>query len=219
MSFFITLEGPEGAGKSTLIAALSRKLQEAAKEVVITREPGGTELGKKIRNLLLDAKDSAPDSLTELLLFAADRAEHVNKVIKPALAAGKVVVCDRFIHSTLAYQGYGRGINLELVKSVNKIAIAGLSPHLVILLDIDIAKGLSRAKGRSRDSKDSESWNRFEQQELDFHKKVRAGFLEMAKDPSNNFLVIDASHSIDAVSELAWQGVETLLDSSTNKGN
>ena len=142
MSFFLTLEGVEGAGKSTLRGALVDLLSDLGKEIVVTREPGATELGRTIRTLLLDPATKGLDPLAELLLFSADRAQHLCEVVRPALARGALVICDRFTHSTLAYQGYGRGLPLDILEQLNRVTTKGLAPDLVLLLDLPAEEGL-----------------------------------------------------------------------------
>ena len=189
MATFVTLEGIEGSGKSTLQAKLAKALEETGKEVVITREPGATALGQNIRKILLDPKNREINSLTELLLFSADRAQHISEIIWPALQRDAIVICDRFYHSTIAYQGYGRDLPLNLLEHLNSITTGGLEPNLVLLLDLDPEIGLKRVT----------SPNRFEEQSLEFHRKVRNGFLELAKHTPDNFHLIDASLSEDEV--------------------
>lgn len=190
---FITFEGGEGAGKSTLIASLASKLKEKGLDPLITREPGGSELGKTIRSWLLD-KDSLPLSKrAELLLFLADRAQHVEEKLLPALKEGKIILCDRYIDSTLAYQGYGRGLNqAELVAGCH-LATGGLEPDLTFLLDLPPQVGLSRRQERDR----------FEEEEIGFHERVRQGFLALAKSRSR-IHVIDATKPPKVVLQEAW---------------
>ncbi len=201
---FIALEGVEGSGKSTLSKKLAEKIKkEKGSEIVLTREPGGTDIGKEIRALLLERRDLSLSSLAETFLFAADRAEHVQSIIKPALKNNNFVITDRYYFSTLAYQGYARGLDLDLLKKVCKLAIAGTEPDLVLLLDLPVETGLKRAKSRA------ENWTKFEEEELDFHKKVRAGFLELSKE--NNFTIIDASLSPDEILDKAWESISKII--------
>lgn len=211
MSSFIAIEGVEGSGKSTLIARLGRYFNDHGREVVLTREPGGTKLGIAIRQILLDRENTELCARAELLLFAADRAQHVSELIKPALKRGAVVLSDRFIHSTLAYQGFGRELSLELLKNLNQIATQGLCPDVVLLLDIDPQEGLLRVSGRSAYDH-ATSWNRFEDQELTFHQKVREGYLQLAADANERIAVLDASLSPNeletkAISVLKSRGI------------
>ena len=199
MSLFITIEGIEGSGKSTVSSTLANNLQAVGQEVICTREPGGTELGREIRALLLGT-NTGISSLAEVLLFAADRAEHIEKLISPLLSANKTVICNRYIHSTLAYQGYGRGLDLETLWALSKIATNGIMPNKVILLDLDETTGLQRARKRSSEENSVESsWNRFEEEELAFHKRIRNGYLEMAKQDPERFIIIDAQQDQEKV--------------------
>ena len=200
---FITLEGIEGAGKSTQLPRLRRWLEGLGLSVLVSREPGGSPLGRLIRPLLLDARnqDLAPES--ELFLYMADRAQHVRRVIMPALAAGQVVLCDRFADSTVAYQGYGRGVDLERLAAMNQLAQAGLAPDLTLLFDLDAAAGLARARARNAQTGLSEAEGRFEALELDFHRRVRRGYLELAGAQAWRFRIVDAAREPDAVFEQA----------------
>lgn len=187
--FFITFEGGEGGGKSTHISSLVEYFKKFGRECVLTREPGGTPLAEKIRNLLLNCEDGKGMSArTEILLFEAARAEHVDKLIKPALDEGKVVICDRFFDSTTAYQGAARSVASDSVSLLNSFAVGEVIPNLTIILDIDPEVGLKRA--RFRDSGDTD---RMGSEKLDFYKKVRAGFLELARQNPQRFVVIDSS--------------------------
>ena len=192
-AMFITLEGPEGGGKSTLVAALSRRLSESGYSVVATREPGGTELGRQIRILLLEQGQVAARS--ELMLFLADRAQHVQEVILPALNNGQIVLCDRFTDSTLVYQGYARGLDLQMLRSANHWATDGLTPDLTLLLDLDPAVGLERL----------ESKDRLDREPLEFHQKVRDGFLSEAANSPDRIQVLSADRSADVVEADAWE--------------
>ncbi|OGQ34385.1 MAG: dTMP kinase [Deltaproteobacteria bacterium RIFCSPHIGHO2_12_FULL_43_9] len=186
---FITLEGVEGCGKSTQIRLLSRFLTEKGIAHVVTREPGGTEIGDKVRKILLDVSNLRMEPLTELLLYAASRAQHVLEVIRPAILGGKIVLCDRFFDSTLAYQGHARGIDPELVKRSIEIATDGLKPDLTFLLDIPAEVGIERATKKGVD--------RLEGEDLVFHKRVRQGFLGLAKNEPHRILVVDATCGVD----------------------
>jgi len=210
---FITIEGIEGAGKSSLIEALKNTAEAKGHQVLCSREPGGTELGAAIRKLLLESNQSPPCPLAEVLLFAADRAQHVQKLLRPALEQGKIVICDRFIHSTLAYQGFGRGIDLDLLSTLNELATSGLKPDLTLLLDLKPETGLARARKRAdQGAEETEGgWSRFEQEQLDFHNKLRAGFLELAKDSSQNIKIINAEAQQDEVHDQAKKIVEGIL--------
>ncbi|MFH0914174.1 MAG: dTMP kinase [Chloroflexota bacterium] len=204
---FITFEGGEGCGKSLQTRALYRRLVRLAVPVVLTHEPGGTRLGERITRWLKWSKEEL-SPLTELLLFNTSRSHLVAEVIRPALRDGKIVISDRFADSTLAYQGYGRGLDLATVKAVNQAATGGLKPDLTILLDIEAEAGLAR-KGKKPD--------RFEKESLDFHRRVREGFLKMAKEEPSRWLVIDATLSRKAIAEIIWRRVKPLLRSLSHK--
>lgn len=192
--FFITLEGPDGGGKSTQARLLVDYLQKAGHEAVLTREPGGTPLAEEIRNLILTptAENLAP--MTEILLYAAARAQHVQGLICPALAAGKVVICERFIDSSLAYQGFGLGWNLELIKAVNRLAIGQFMPDCTFLLDNDAENGLARVAQRA-DATNS-SVDRIEARGVAFQQRVRQGYLEMAAQEPRIVLIRTAQRTI-----------------------
>ncbi len=187
---FVSFEGINGCGKTTLMRTLAAELRERSQSVVETREPGGTPLGEEIRKLLLEWPGEKKSERTELLLFAAARAEHVDKVIRPALSAGSWVLCDRFLHSSVAFQGYGRGISLELIDQANTFAVQGTLPDLVFLLDIDPQTALRRIASRKDGGVDS-----FEAEELGFHERIRQGFLACADSSSVPFVVLDGSLS------------------------
>ncbi|MCL4169816.1 UNVERIFIED_CONTAM: hypothetical protein GTU68_015352 [Idotea baltica] len=191
MSRFIVIEGTEGVGKSTLISGLSAALSEQGETVLVTKEPGGSTLGKEIRKILLSEQKEAIAPKAELLLFLADRAQHVEKVIKPALAAGQIVLCDRYTYSTLAYQGYGRGLSRETLNQFNSFATSDLKADRVLLLDADPRVGLARAAERKNAAKLEE--------QLKFHDTLREGFLAMAKQEANLFRIIDCTQSPEAV--------------------
>jgi dTMP kinase len=180
---FIVLEGGEGCGKSTQARVLHRHLREDGRGAVLTREPGGTSLGERVRRHLKRPGPTPISPLAELFLIAAARAQLVTEVISPALREGRTVVCDRYTPSTLAYQGYGRGIDLDTLRAVNGAATGGLSPDLIVLLDVPVETGLGRKKGRERD--------RFESESLAFHARVRRGYLEMARADRERWLVVD----------------------------
>jgi dTMP kinase len=187
---FVVFEGINGCGKSTLLGNVSRALEAAHHQVITTREPGGTPLGIEIRSLLLDWKGEKKSPLAELLLFAADRAEHREKLIQPALSKGKTVLCDRYLYSTIAFQGYGRGLSREWIDTANSLATQGLVPDLAILMDLDPREGLQRTKSRTSSGRDA-----FEEEEVAFHHRIRDGFLEMAQILPVPFLILNGADS------------------------
>ncbi|MEN9845313.1 MAG: hypothetical protein RIS36_460 [Pseudomonadota bacterium] len=189
---FIAFEGINGCGKTTLHKLLSAKLTSKGYSVCDTREPGGTPLGGEIRRLLLDWKGEKKCSQAELLLFAADRAEHIDKVIRPNLERGTWVLTDRFIYSTITFQGHGRGISRDLIDQANELAIQGRVPDLVILLDLSPGEALTRIASRNSSARDA-----FEDEEIAFHSRIRDGFLECAKESPVPFLVLDATKTPD----------------------
>jgi len=199
----VTLEGGEGSGKSTQAEALTALLRERDYSAVPTREPAGTRLGVIVKEILQQGIALTPEA--EMFLFQAARAQHVQEVVRPALERGDVVLCDRYTDSTLAYQGYGRGLNLDHLRAVNHIATGGLPPHFTILLDVSPETGLARKDQENvTDSIGSES--------LEFHQRVRAGFLELAKREPKRIAVVDASRPADEVTAAAWQQLERFLD-------
>ena len=204
---FITFEGIEGCGKTTQVNLLVNYLEEKNIVCLKTLEPGGTDIGQEIRKILLNSKNTHLSSLTELILYAADRAQHVSEVIKPALDQGKWVICDRFFDATVAYQGFGRGMNMELIDFLNSQAAAGISPDLTILMDCPEDIGLKRALDRNK-ILNQEDQGRFEKEKMEFHLKVREGYLNLSERHSSRFRIIDASRSIDEVN----QDIKTLLD-------
>jgi dTMP kinase len=202
---FVTFEGPEGAGKSTAIRAIAARLTEQGLDVVTTREPGGGPLGQRIRQMLLEEGSVSPE--TELLLFLADRANHVETIIQPALGAGKVVLCDRHADSTIVYQGYGRGLDLEFLKAANRFATKGLVPDLTLLFDLDPKVGLDRLNIVEKNLFDTEAKrrdvNRLDREPLEFHQKVRNGFLTIASEEPQRFFILDAEKTPEQLVEEA----------------
>jgi dTMP kinase len=200
---FIVLEGGEGAGKSSVQRALVERLRAKGHDVVATREPGGTELGERVREIVL-AGTSVDDPLAELMLFEAARARLVASVIRPALERGAVVVCDRYTASSVAYQGFGRGLDRATIEQANAIATGGLEPDLTLLLDLPIDVGLAR-RGREGHA------NHFEAEAAAFHERVRAGFLKLAGESPDRWRIIDASQALDAVEGAAWAAIAEFL--------
>ena len=198
MGFFITFEGIEGCGKTTQIRRLAERLAAAGHRTLLTREPGGCPIADKIRTILLDADNRGMVPLTELLLYAAARAQHVAEVIAPALQSGSVVLCDRFTDATLAYQSSGRGIDRATIDALNSLACQSLRPDLTVLMDCDVTVGLGRAKSRI-DAASGPREERFELEAAAFHQRVRDGYLGLAAAEPERFVTIDASGSIDAI--------------------
>jgi dTMP kinase len=200
MARFITFEGGDGTGKSTQLKLLERHLAQLGKPCIVTREPGGTPLGNIIRQLLLEAGTRPLASPTELFLYLADRAQHMQAVVAPALEQGKIVLCDRHTDSTLAYQGYGRGIDLDLLRRLNDMASRGIKPDLTLLFDCPVEVGLSRTADRRRAAgRGGSREDRFEREKVEFHERVRQGFLELARLEPDRFCVIPASSSVESV--------------------
>ena len=198
---FITFEGGEGAGKSTQLSRLAERLRAAGSVVLSLREPGGTPFGEKMRDVLKQP-GSAIQPAAEALLFAACRAQLVADVIAPALASGKVVLCDRFIDSTVAYQAGGRGLDRSLIESANRLACGAVRPDLTVLLDLDPARGLGRASVRDQGQAD-----RFEVLGAEFHRKVREAYHSLAKEEPGRFFVVDAARPPEAVEEEVWHEI------------
>jgi dTMP kinase len=207
---FVTIEGPEGGGKSTH----ARRLYEAfrgAIPLVLAREPGGTSIGETIRDLLLDERFREMRAETEMLLFAASRAQYVAEVVRPNLEAGTCVLSERFVDASIAYQAYGRGLPIDVVRRVNEVATGGLRPDLTLLIDIDPAAGLARARNAGGKNAPAGRGDRLEQETVEFHERVRAGFLQMAREEPSRFLVIDGSRPADDVHADLVAGVRRFL--------
>ena len=207
---FITFEGIEGCGKTTQTKRLSKKLQDQGIRHLITREPGGSAIGASIRQILLDSRNIDLVPLAELFLYAADRAQHIDETIRPALDQGDWVICDRFIDATVAYQGTARGQDIAFIKLLNKKAINGILPEITFLCDCPVETGLARAMKRNKELA-QEDQDRFEQEALDFHKKVRQGYLNLAKEYSTRFVIIDATLSEDEMEQQVFETLEPLL--------
>ncbi|HQL92885.1 MAG TPA: dTMP kinase [Anaerolineaceae bacterium] len=195
---FITLEGPEGSGKSSQIPALAQYLEAQGHRVLCTREPGGTSIGDQIRAVLTSMDNPELLPRTEILLFLAARAQLVAQVIRPALREGKVVLCDRYGDSTLAYQGYGHGLDLNSLRAMLNFATEGLKPDLTLLMDLDIKTGLARKKS-------IDEWNRLDAYEVSFHERVRAGYLQLAEEEPERWQRVDASMPKDEVQTMLRQ--------------
>jgi len=200
MACFITLEGIEGCGKTTQLQRLARRLEVKGHKITVTREPGGCPIADQIRNILLDADNRAIVPMTELLLYAAARAQHVREVIAPVLEEGGIVLCDRFTDATIAYQGYGRKLDLDVINRLNELATAGIRPDMTILLDCEAETGLNRAISRINSTKGARE-ERFELESLQFHNRVRDGYLELARQEPERFVLINAEAGISETEE------------------
>jgi len=206
VSLFITFEGPEGGGKTTQLRLLQSALQTQGYQVIATREPGGTAIGNAIRTILLDPQHATMSPRAEALLFNAARAQLIDEIIQPALAADQIVLCDRFTDSTLAYQGYGRHLPLADLQNLINFATLGVRPQLALFLDIPAETGLRRKSQLA-----TEEWNRMEAEALAFHQRVRVGFLTLVAAEPERWLVVDATQSIAQVQQVIWQRVAALL--------
>lgn len=205
---FITIEGPDGAGKSSVVKRLVEAIQKTTtRPLVVTREPGGSEIAERIRGIVLDPIHKNMDDRTEALLLAAGRRQHVVEKINPALQRGDIVLCDRFVDSSIAYQGKARGIGIEEVKNINEFAIEGLRPDLTIYLDVDAEVGLNRIK----DKNSNRTQDRLELEEVTFHEEVRKGYLALIEAEPERFVTVDASKSEDKVFEDVWNIVKEKL--------
>lgn len=200
---FITLEGPEGSGKTTAVNTAVEQLEKLGYQIVRTREPGGTQIAEQIRNVILDKANTAMDSRTEALLYAASRRQHLVEKVWPAVKEGKIVICDRYLDSSLAYQGGARGLGIENVLNINMFATEGTFPDLTLLFDIEPEVGLARIAANA-----NREVNRLDLEELDFHRKVRNTFLDLAKRYPERFVIIDASKTQD---EVAKATLDTIL--------
>ena len=203
---FITLEGPEGSGKTTAVEAAVKRLQEMGYEIVRTREPGGTPIAEQIRNVILDKGNTAMDARTEALLYAASRRQHLVEKVWPALKEGKIVICDRYLDSSLAYQGGARGLGVDNILNINLFATENTWPDLTLLFDIKPELGLARINANA-----DREVNRLDLEKLDFHNKVRDTFLELAKKYPDRFVIIDASQSREAVAKATMEAILSRL--------
>ena len=201
---FITLEGPDGSGKTTQVAPLTEFLTQLGYQVIITREPGGTPIGDQIRQVLSDLKNTGMDPRSETLLFLAARAQLVEQVIKPRLEQGYIVLCDRYADSTMAYQGYGHQNDLDQISSLINFATGGLKPDLTLLLDVGAETGLKRKS-------EGTEWNRLDAYSLEFHERVRKGYAELARAEPERWVVIDADQPADKIQERIRQVIQSRL--------
>jgi len=206
VGYFITFEGIEGCGKTTQVRLLAQRLESMGCRVLVTREPGGCPISDQIRSILLDADNRAMRPLTELLLYAAARAQHVAEVIQPALESGCVVLCDRFSDATIAYQSFGRGIERTTIDLLNTLARQSLAPDLTILIDCEAGVGLGRARQRIEATAGPRE-ERFELESLEFHRRVRDGYLSLAQQEPGRFFTIDGSGTIDGIAALIGEQV------------
>ena len=196
---FITFEGIEGSGKTTQIDRLAQRVRSSGLECVTTRQPGGTVIGENIRSILLNPSNDTLEPTAELLLYLADRAQHINAIIRPALTAGQTVICDRYFDATIAYQGFARGLDVELLLELHRILFDDLKPDVTLLLDLPPHMGLERAWQQLNSGQRVGDESRFEKEALAFHEKVRAGYLELARREPKRYRIIDAAQSADQV--------------------
>jgi dTMP kinase len=206
VSAFVSFEGPEGSGKTTQLQALRRYLEAKGLPVYTPREPGGTLISDLVRSIVLNPEHTEMQPQTEILLFSAARAQLVGQEIQPRLARGEIVLTDRYADSTLAYQGYGLGLDLDTLRAITRFATRGLVPDLTFCLDVPVGAGLMRKRGQ-----DAAEWNRMEQRELDYHERVRAGYLEMAHADSHRWRIVDATQPFDSVQSAIRAEVDRLL--------
>ncbi len=202
MGLFVTFEGPEGCGKTSQLRLLASRLRDLGCDVLTTREPGGTPISERVRAIVLDPAHTSMDPTTEFLLFSAARAQHVAEVIRPHLERGGVVLCDRFADSSLAYQGYGYGLDLEARRAITRFATGGLVPDLTFLLDLPVEVGLRRKAGGKGDA-----WNRMERKQIAYHERVRAGYLTMAAEEPERWVIIDATGDFESVQAAIWSPI------------
>lgn len=203
--FFITFEGSEGAGKSVQVGILASHLQEVGYDSIVTREPGGTRIGEQIRTITHSDENVDLNAVAESYLMAASRAQHVTEVIMPSLETNRIVICDRFVDSSIAYQGYGRNLGQERIAELNILAVNGAKPNLTFLLDISPQVGARRQQNKI--NKD-----RLDNQQMDFYERVRAGYLELAKQHADRFVVINADQQVETIATTIWQVVQKKLE-------
>lgn len=214
---FITFEGIEGCGKTTQIGRLEERLKRYEISIIRTLEPGGTRIGQSIRQVLLSSHNQTLSLLAELTLYAADRAQHIEEIIKPALDQGKWILCDRFADATVVYQGLARGIDMELIRTLNEKVTQGIQPDITFLLDCPVEIGLGRARRRNQELA-QEGQDRFEQENLDFHRAVRKGYLDLANE-NQRFVIINAALSADDVEEAIFNFLNPYIVEKTGEGH
>ncbi len=198
---FITLEGIEGSGKTTQISNIVDFIHQKGKKAFATREPGGTAIGRRIRSILLDPESHDLSPEAELLLYTADRVQHIKTVIQPHLDAGEIVICDRYFDATLSYQGYARGLDIKMIRDLHGIACRSLMPDMTLLLDLAPETGLMRAWAQIEKGARSGTETRFEKEKLEFHEKVRSGYRQLAAEDADRFVIIDAEQDAKSVTE------------------
>ncbi|MFH0724954.1 MAG: dTMP kinase [Pseudomonadota bacterium] len=208
---FITLEGIEGSGKTTQVVHIVRHLESMGMDCRVTREPGGTQIGQKIRALLLDPRNQGLDPLAELLLYMADRAQHIREIIEPGLKAGKTVICDRYFDATIAYQGYARQLDTTLLHTLHRLLFTELTPNITLLLDLPPEIGLARAWEQIHDGRREDTETRFEKEALEFHERVRAGYLALAHREPERFRIIDAARDAQQVTRQIIDTLSSIL--------
>ena len=205
---FVSFEGIEGSGKSTQVTLLAQVLRSRGYEIIVTREPGGTPVGQVLRRLLLESSSSPLASSTELLLMLADRAQHVQEIVAPALRANKIVISDRCMDSTTAYQGYGRGVELALLAQLNTFACSGCMPALTLVLDLPVGEGLRRVRQRQSGPQGTD---RFESESVAFHERVRIGYLEIARSDPQRVCILDAARPVEMIHQEILAVVQSRL--------
>ncbi|UKS26197.1 dTMP kinase [Paenibacillus sp. HWE-109] len=209
---FITFEGPDGAGKTTQLKQLAEGLKKLGHDVLVTREPGGTAISDQIRSIILDPAHKEMVDQAEVLLYAASRAQHVHQLILPALQAGRIVLCDRFIDASVAYQAYGLGIDVDQVKEISRYASSGLQATRTYILDVPVEVSLARLHHRAGSGSDAQQLDRIEQKHVDYHSRVRAGFHQIAADHPERVQVVDANRSEEEIAADIWTDCNQLLE-------
>ncbi len=204
MSFLLTFEGIEGCGKSTQARLLAERLESIGCSCLLTREPGGTRIGREIRKILLNPANRRMVPEVEMALYFADRAQHLREVVWPALDDGKIVICDRFTDSTIAYQGYARGLSRRLIRSLDRVMTGEYRPRFTILLDLPVEHGLKRARGRNKRNQKDRGEGRFEQERNEFHRRVRSAYFRMARKEPKRYIVVPAEGSRQTIQQEIW---------------